>query len=291
MKQLATHDYRNAAITIAALVGLIFVVNATAQFAYDDHFCFEHIDKRFSLAAGWVPAKPEPDPTVYYPMAPTVHGFWGRATMYELIAGRALHGLLPQWRNPIIKAWQAENPSLDLEPGSFQNPYWIPATTSFNYDYRQAQLNLVPDYCWYIWNWSVKQKLPCNARAALDFWNYRIADHSIYYYEWVRRFRPAHPVRPTLYYPKARASCSDATMYQFIAGRALHGLEPIDRIPIIKEWQAENPSLKLPLGSFQNPYWIPPTTSFNYDYTQALFKSVPAYSWYDCNWFVKQKLP
>ncbi len=80
-------------------------------------------------------------------------------------------------------------------------------------------------------------------------------------------------------------------MYQFIAGRALHGLEPIDRIPIIKEWQAENPSLKLPLGSFQNPYWIPPTTSFNYDYTQALFKSVPAYSWYDRNWFVKQKLP
>ncbi len=58
MKQLAIHDYRNAAITIAALVGLIFVVNATAQFAYDDHFCFEHIDKRFSLAAGWVPATP-----------------------------------------------------------------------------------------------------------------------------------------------------------------------------------------------------------------------------------------
>jgi hypothetical protein len=130
-----------------------------------------------------------------------------------------------------------------------------------------------------------------NTRAELDFWNRRVTNYGSYHYEWLRRFQSAHPIGPIVYYPKARASCSDATMYELIAGRALHMLRPADRVPIIKEWQAEKPSLKLPLGSFQNPYWIPPTTSFNYDYTQALFKSVPAYSWYDWNWFVKQKLP
>jgi hypothetical protein len=79
-------------------------------------------------------------------------------------------------------------------------------------------------------------------------------------------------------------------VYQFISGRALHGIEPRYRNLIIKEWQAENPSLKLELGSFQNPYWIPATTSFNWKYTEALFKSVPVHSWYG-NWSVQQKLP
>ena len=100
-----------------------------------------------------------------------------------------------------------------------------------------------------------------------------------------------YPESPILYYPKARGSASNATMFQFIAGRALHGLEPAARVPIIKAWLAENPSLKLPLGSYQNPYWIPQVTSFNYDAGRALIKSVPDYSWYDCNWSVQQKLP
>jgi hypothetical protein len=80
-------------------------------------------------------------------------------------------------------------------------------------------------------------------------------------------------------------------MYELIAGRALHGLLPHFRNPIIKEWQTETPSLKLPLGSFENPYWVPQATSFNHDYVQTLFNSVPAYSWYDWNFSVKQKLP
>jgi hypothetical protein len=124
----------------------------------------------------------------------------------------------------------------------------------------------------------------------LDFWNHRIVDHSSYYYEWLHQFRSTHPIQPTWYYPMSRRFACNANVYQFISGRALHGIEPRYRNLIIKEWQAENPSLELELGSFQNPYWIPATTSFNWKYTEALFKSVPVYSWYG-NWSVQQKLP
>jgi hypothetical protein len=92
-----------------------------------------------------------------------------------------------------------------------------------------------------------------------------------------------------LYYPVARGSVINATMGSILAGRSLHWVTPADRARIIKSWQSENPSLTLKLGSYQNPFWIPPVTSFSGDY-EAQLKKLPEYSWYTLNWSVKQKI-
>jgi hypothetical protein len=94
----------------------------------------------------------------------------------------------------------------------------------------------------------------------------------------------------TLYYPVARGTVSNATMWSTLTGRSLHWLTPAERAIIIKSWQSENPSLTLKPGSYQNPFWIGPVTSFSGDY-QAQIEKLPDYSWYNLNWFTYQKLP
>jgi hypothetical protein len=92
-----------------------------------------------------------------------------------------------------------------------------------------------------------------------------------------------HPDDVTLiasifYYPIARGSIVRDSMCGILSGRTLHWVEPAERVRIFKGWQAENIRIPKP-GSYQNPYWIPPVTSFSGDY-EAQIKKLPDYSWY-----------
>jgi hypothetical protein len=85
-----------------------------------------------SAALAWIPGMP-----LYYPLP---GGTGVESNMFCILAGRSLHDVEPAARAKIIKAMQAENPALKLEPGSYQNPYWITPVTSFNYDNCTATL-------------------------------------------------------------------------------------------------------------------------------------------------------
>lgn len=98
----------------------------------------------------------EPEIILYYPIA---RGSVCASNMWEILTGRSLHWIPPAERAIIIKSWQSENPSLTLKPGSYQNPFWIGPVTCFSGDY-QAQIEKLPDYSWYNWDWFTYQKLP-----------------------------------------------------------------------------------------------------------------------------------
>jgi hypothetical protein len=61
-------------------------------------------------------------------------------------------------------SWQAENIRIP-EYGSWQNPYCI---RSGDYEDRIKEL---PDYSWYVWDFSTKQKMPPSTPHHTRPWN------------------------------------------------------------------------------------------------------------------------